>query len=107
MTTNREKFLAKHNLPKDESLSLHEISSLSGMPVAALKKVYSKGLGAYATNPTSVRLKGSGKKGVVAPMSQKMSAPQWGMGRVYAFVMKADTVFYTADRHIAEQYRLL
>ena len=105
--TNRERFLAKHGLPKDESLSLHEVASYSGMPVGALRKVYSKGLGAYATNPTSVRLKGSFKKGVDAPMSQKVSAPQWAMGRIFSFVMKSPKTFYGADRHIAEEYRLL
>ena len=107
MPTNRERFLAKHNLPKDTSLSLNEIASYSGMPVAALRKVYDKGLGAYHTNPESVRVKGTFKKDPDAPLSRKLSAPQWAMARVYAFVMKTPKVFYDADRHIAEQYRLL
>lgn len=106
MKTNRERFLAKHDLPTDTTLSLPEIASYSGMPVAALRKVYQKGLGAYSTNPQSVRMKGTFKKGVNAPMSQKLSAPQWGMARVYAFVMKTDKVFRGADTHIAEEYRL-
>ena len=107
MSTNRLKFLRKHSLPADTSLSLNEIASLSGMPVGALKKVYEKGLGAYATNPESVRLKGTFKKDPSAPLSRKLSAPQWAMARVYAFVMKTRKVFTGADRHIAEQYRLL
>lgn len=107
MTTNREMFLKKHGLPRDESLSLQEVASYSGMPIAALRKVYRKGLGAYSTNPTSVRMKGTFKKGVDAPLSQKLSAPQWAMGRVYAFVMKTRKVFYGADKHIAEEHRLL
>ena len=107
MPTNREKFLKRHNLSRDTSLSLHEVASLSGMPIAALRKVYEKGLGAYATNPTSVRMKGTFKKNVEAPMSQKLSAPQWAMARVYAFVMKTPKVFYGADKHIAEAHRLL
>lgn len=104
--TNREAFLRKHGLPKDTSLSLHKISTLSGMPEMALKKVYTKGLGAYHTNPQSVRLKGSFKKGV-APMSMKLSPQQWAYARVFAFVMKTKKVFYGADRHIAEDYGLL
>jgi hypothetical protein len=107
MRTNRERFLAKHDLAKDESLSLHEIASYSQMPVAALRKVYEKGLGAYHTNPESVRVKGTFKKDPSAPLSAKLSPQQWGMARVFAFVMKTPKVFYKADRHIAEQYRLL
>lgn len=107
MLTNREKFLKKHNLPKDTSLSLKEIAELSGMPFSALKAVYNKGMGAALTNPVSVRMKGTFEKGVVAPRSQKLSPQQWGMGRVFAFVMKTKPVFYGADRHIAEAYNLL
>ena len=107
MSTNRLKFLRRHNLPADTSLSIQEIASLSGMPVGALKKVYEKGLGAYATNPQSVRVKGTFKKDASAPLSRKLSPQQWGLARVYAFVMKTTKVFYGADRHIAEQYRLI
>jgi hypothetical protein len=105
--TNRERFLKKHGLPKDTSLDLKEISTLSGMPFSALKMVYNKGLGAYHTNPESVRLKGSFKKDPSAPLSMKLSPQQWGMARVYAFVMKTPKVFRGADKHIAELYDLL
>lgn len=105
--TNRTAFLRKHNLSSDTSLSLKEIAELSGMPFSALKRVYNKGLGAYRSNPESVRLKGSFKKDPAAPLSQKLSAPQWAYARVYAFVMKTNKVFYEADRHIAEDYGLL
>ena len=113
MPTNRERFLNKHKLPKDTSLSLNEISKLSGMPFSALKMVYNKGLGAYFDPgnrygvSTSVRLKGSFKKNVDAPLSMKLTPQQWGMGRVFAFVMKTPKVFYDADKHIAEMYDLL
>ncbi len=107
MKTNREAFLRKHNLPTDTTLSLHEVASYSGMPIAALRKVYQKGLGAYSTNPESVRLKGSFKKDPSAPLSRKLSPQQWAYARVMAFVMKTKKVFYGADRHIAEEYRLV
>lgn len=107
MVTNREKFLAKHDLPKDTTLSLHEIASYARMPVGALREVEKRGYGAYNTNPTSVRLKGTFQKGVAAPMSRKLSPQQWAMGRVYAFVMRTPKVFGKADRDIAEKYRLL
>lgn len=107
MKTNRERFLAKHKLSPDTSLSLREISDLSGMPIAALRRVYNKGLGAHKSNPESVRLKGSFKKDPSAPLSRKLPPQQWGTARVYAFVMKTRPVFYGADRHIAEDYDLL
>lgn len=107
MITNREKFLKRHNIPTRQSLSLQEISKLSGMPISALKKVYQKGLGAYYTNPTSVRMQGTFQKNVNAPMSKKLTPQQWAYARVYAFVMKTKKVFYTADREIAEEYKLL
>jgi hypothetical protein len=104
--THRERFLKKHKLP-DEPLSLREISDLSGFPLKALMRVYDKGIGAYHTNYTSVREKGTFKKGTNAPPSQKLSPQQWAMARVYAFVDKAPKVFRGVDKHIAEDYGLL
>jgi hypothetical protein len=77
------------------------------MPKRALEQVYQKGVGAYYTNPTSVRMQGTFEKNVAAPMSQKLSPQQWAMARVYAFVMKTKPVFHGADRHIAEEFGLL
>lgn len=104
--TNRTAFLKRHGLSSDTSLSLNEVASYAGMPVAALRKVYQKGLGAYHTNPESVRVKGSFKKDPSVPLSRKLSPQQWAMARVYAFVMKTDKVFHGADKHIAEEFRL-
>lgn len=106
MKTNRERFLAKHNLSADTSLSIDDVARLSGMPVAALKQVYRRGLGAYYTNPESVRVQGTFKKDPDAPLSTKLSAPQWAMARLYAFVMKTDKVFYGADKDIKDEYDL-
>jgi len=105
--TNRTAFLRKHGLPADYSPTMREIAKLSDMPVQALRRVYQKGMGAYYTNPTSVRMKGSYKKNVDAPMSQKLSPQQWSMARVYAFVMRTPKVFHKADREIAEEFGLL
>jgi hypothetical protein len=107
MKTTREAFLEKHNLPADTTLSLTEVAKLSKMPLGALKKVHRKGIGAYYTNPESVRVQGSFKKDPSAPLSKKLSPQQWAMARVYAFVMKTDKVFYGADKDIAETYGLL
>ncbi len=109
MMTNREKFLKIHGLPKDTSLSIEQISKLSGMPETALQQVYNRGVGAWRSNIRSVRLRpasGFGPafmKDVDAPRSAKLSKEQWGMGRVFAFVMKTKKVFYGADKDIAGQ----
>ena len=104
MKTNREEFLEKHNLPMKTSLSLEEISQLSKMPIGALQEVYNRGTGAYRSNPSSVRVEGSFKKGVPG---RKLSVQQWSFGRVYAFVMKTQKVFYSADRDISFRFGLL
>lgn len=105
--THRERFLKKHNLPLDDEYSFKELSHYSGFPIGALKQVYHKGLGAYHTNYTSVREKGTFKKGTNAPPSKKLSPQQWGMARVYAFLDKEPKVFYGVDKSIAEDYGLI
>jgi len=113
MATNREKFLKKHKLPMDESLSLMEISKLSGMPYNALRLVYNRGRGAWRSNIQSVRLQPGPQygrayqKNVDAPRSAKLGPEQWGYGRVYAFAMRTAKVFQGADKDIAEMYDLL
>jgi hypothetical protein len=106
MATNRLKFLKIFDLPSDTSLSLGEIAELSGMPKSALQEVYNRGIGAYKTNPQSVRMKGTFQKGVNAPLSMKLSKEQWGVARVYAFVMGTKKVFEGADKDIVEKYKL-
>jgi len=106
METNRRKFLKKHNLSQDTSLSLPEIAALSKMPIQALREVFNRGIGAYKTNPISVRMKGTFKKGIDAPMSMKLPKEMWAYARVYAFVMKTPKVYYGADNDIREQFGL-
>jgi hypothetical protein len=83
--THRENFLRKHSLP-DKGYSLAELSKISKYPRHTLQLVYNRGIGAYKTQPDSVRLKGTFEKGVHAPMSQKLSKEQWAMARVYSFL---------------------
>jgi len=90
---NSHAFKRLHSLPIDKSLSLSQIAKLSGMPTKALKEVYDRGVGAYHSNPQSVK-----------PMVN--SAEQWAMGRVYSFVMKRKTTFGGADKYIAQKYKL-
>jgi alkyl sulfatase BDS1-like metallo-beta-lactamase superfamily hydrolase len=74
MATNKEKFNKKHGQPKDASNSLAKIAKLSGIKKSALQKIYNKGIGAYKTNPGSVR-------------PNVKSKEQWAMARVYSSVM--------------------
>jgi hypothetical protein len=84
--THRLSFLKKHKLPPHTPLSIEEIAKVSGYPVKTLQEVYNRGIGAYKTNPESVRLEGSFKKDPKAPLSKKLSKEQWAMARVYSFV---------------------
>lgn len=83
--THRENVIRKYNL-KDEGHSLSELAKVSGFPKHTLQLVYNRGTGAYKNNPTSVRMLGTFKKNVNAPMSQKVSKEQWSMARVYSFL---------------------
>ena len=85
--TQRSDFLKKHKL-EDRGYSLEELSKISGESLKVLKEVAKRGYGAYTTQPSSVRMKGSYKKGVDAPMSMKLSPHQWSIARVYSFLMK-------------------
>jgi hypothetical protein len=83
--THRENFLRKYQLA-DKPRSLYQLSKITRIKESTLQEVYNRGIGAYSTNPTSVRMKGTFKKGVNAPMSMKLSKEQWAMARVYSFL---------------------
>jgi DNA adenine methylase len=83
--THRENILKKYNLD-DKGYSLEELAEITSKPLDTLQEVYNRGIGAYKTNPKSVRMKGSYKKNVNAPMSKKLSKEQWAMARVYSFL---------------------
>lgn len=105
MATNRIQFLRKVGKPTSESYSVEEVAKMANIPVAALREVYDRGLGAYSSNPASVRLIDYSKNPnlVKYPRSKRLSAPQWAMARVYSFVNKGKT-YRTADKDIAKKY---
>lgn len=72
--TYKDKFNEKYNFPKGTSHSLKEISKLTGFKLNGLKIIFDKGIGAYKTNPTSIR-------------PQVVSAEQWAYARIYSAVM--------------------
>jgi hypothetical protein len=83
--THRQNFLEKNDL-EDKGYSIKELAKVTGVSSKILRQVYDRGIGAYKSNPQSVRMKGSFKKGVNAPMSMKLSKEQWAMARVYSFL---------------------
>ena len=72
--TYKEKFNKKYKQPKDQSNSIEDISKLTGYKLSGLKVIFKKGVGAYKTNPASVR------PSVTSPQ-------QWATARVYSAVM--------------------
>ena len=76
--------------------ALHRKALMSGMSYSTLLNVYRRGIGAWKTNPESVRLK-SGEKNYKASRAGKMGKEQWGMARVNAFIEKRPSVFTGAD----------
>jgi hypothetical protein len=85
MLTHRERVIKRLGL-ENKPHSLAVLSKASKVPKSILQQVYNRGIGAYHTNPTSVRLAGSFVKNVPAPMSFKLSKEQWALSRVYSFL---------------------
>ena len=72
--TYKNKFNKKYNFKLDESHSLEEISKITNYQLKHLKMIFNKGIGAYKTNPESVR-------------PSVKSPEQWAYARVYSAVM--------------------
>jgi len=83
--THRENVLKRLGL-SDKHYSLAELSRVSKVPLRILKEVEKRGYGAYNTQLSSVRLKGSFVKNVVAAPKFKLSPQQWAYARVYSFL---------------------
>ena len=73
-TSYKNKFNTKYGFEKDASHSIAEIAKLTGYKKSGLETIYDKGVGAYKTNPQSVR-------------PQVKSPEQWAMARIYSAVM--------------------
>lgn len=74
VVTYKNKFNKKFGFDKDAPHSLSEIAKLTGYKLSGLKTIFNKGIGAFKTNPASVR--------------PTVSSPeQWAQARVYSAVM--------------------
>tara|TARA_R110000772_G_scaffold107734_3_gene210319 strand:- start:2722 stop:3003 length:282 start_codon:yes stop_codon:yes gene_type:complete len=69
--TYKHDFNKKHGFKKEEPHTLKEIAKIAGYKMKGIQTIYDKGIGAFKTNPGSVR------KNVV-------SKEQWAYARVYA-----------------------
>ncbi len=77
MSTNKNEWNKRHGFKKDEGHSKAEISRVSKIPIRILNQVYDRGVGAFRTNPSSVR-------------PQVKTPEQWAFGRLYSFVNKLE-----------------
>ena len=105
MPTNKQKFNAKYKFPRDAPHSKAEISRLTGIPRSILDDVFDRGVGARKSNPESVRSASTGKKVGGRSLKGKMSAEQWGMARIYSFIMKGKGTWQRADKDLAEKVK--
>jgi alkyl sulfatase BDS1-like metallo-beta-lactamase superfamily hydrolase len=74
VVTYKDKFNKKYGFEKGEPHSLTEVAKATGYKVSGLKTIFNKGVGAFKTNPASVR-------------PTVKSPEQWAMARVYSAVM--------------------
>jgi len=88
--TYKNKFNKKYGFKKDESHSLTEISKITGFKRSGLQTIYNKGIGAFRTNPSSVR-----------PMVT--SKERWAMARVYASLNKSSKAHKIDKIHLIKK----
>ena len=87
MITYKQMFNKKYKYPPNTSHSLEHISKLTGYKLSGLKIIFNKGIGAYKTNPSSVRI-------------QVKSPEQWAYARVYASINKKSKAYIIDKSHL-------
>ena len=87
MYTYKQRFNKKYKFPKGTSHSLKDIANISGYKLSGLKVIFDKGIGAYKTNPSSVRI-------------QVKSPEQWAYARVYASINKKSKAYIIDKSHL-------
>lgn len=102
--THRENVIKRLKL-QNKKHSLLMLAKASGIPKSVLQEVYNRGTGAYHTNPTSVRMVGSFKKGGAAPLSKRLSVQQWSFARTYSFIDSA--LFGAPKKHDLDLHNMI
>ena len=90
MSTYKQKFNKKHGQKLNQPNSLEDISRLSGYELKGLKTIFNKGIGAYKTNPQSVR-------------PNVKSPEQWAYSRLYAAVDKSSKAYKIDKIHLRKK----
>jgi hypothetical protein len=88
--TYKQRFNKKYGFPKDEPHALKEISKITGYKLSGLQTIYDKGIGAYKTNPASVR-------------PQVKSPEQWAFARVYAVLDPSSKAYQIDKSHLIKK----
>jgi len=87
MPTYKQQYNKKYGFKLSEGHTLKEISDKTGYTLQGLKTIYKKGMGAFNTNPQSVR------KHIKTPEA-------WGMSRVYASINPKSKSYQIDKSHL-------
>lgn len=76
MSTYKRKFNKKYGFKPNEDHSLQDIAKITNYKLGGIKTIYNKGLGAFFSNPQSVR-----------PLVKRQGgSKRWAFARVYAAI---------------------
>jgi len=88
--TYKEDFNRKYKFPLKTGHSLKEISKLTGYQLKGLKTIFNKGVGAFKTNPQSVR--------------PHIKSPEaWAYARVYASINPKSKAYKVDKIHLKKK----
>ena len=87
--TYKTDFNKKYKQSPSQSNSLNDISRLTGYKKSGLQIIYNKGVGAFKTNPQSVR--------------PNMTKESWAMARVYASVNPKSKAYKIDKIHLKKK----
>ena len=105
MPTHRVQWNRRNGYKDSKSHTIRELARITRISKTILNKVYKRGIGAHATNIASVRMKGSFQKNPKASAKFKLSANQWAMARVYAFLNKLEKGNLNHDCDLAKSLK--
>ena len=85
--TYKQQFNKKYKQPLVQSNSIKDIARLTGYKISGLRTIFNKGIGAYKTNPKSVR-------------PNVRSPEQWAYARLYASVNPKSKAYQIDKIHL-------
>lgn len=88
--TYKHDFNKKYGFKKEEDHSLKEISKITGYQLKGIQTIYNKGIGAYKTNPQSVR-------------PNVRSKEQWAQARVFAALDSSSKAYKIDKIHLIKK----